>query len=304
VLEAFDEYWGEGPYVEQLTISEINDDTARVNALLSGQLEAINNVPASQLPVLRRASGIRQLVSPTGAIRAFVMNTTAKPFDDVRVRQAMRLILDREQMVKLALAGQGRVANDLFGPLDPCYNTGLPQRHQDIERAQFLLKQAGQEGLSVTLSTSDVAPGLLAASQIFAQQAKKAGVSVELRQVPASTYFSVAWLKDPFFVTYGATSAYLEYAAIATISSAPINETTFHDAQYDALYRRATAEADDRKRCGLIRQMMKIDYDRGGYIIWTHPNFTDAYSNKVRGFAPAKAWMPLTNFELNRVSFV
>ncbi len=71
----------------------------------------------------------------------------------------MRLIVDRPQMVLQVLSGQGRVANDMYSPLDAGYNHSLPQRHQDIEQAKSLLKQAGHEGLTVQLVTSPVFNG-------------------------------------------------------------------------------------------------------------------------------------------------
>ena len=67
------------------------------------------------------------------------------PFDDVRVRQAIRLIVDRQAMLEQVLSGHGRVANDLYSPFDAGYPTDLPQREQDIEQAKSLLKAAGQE---------------------------------------------------------------------------------------------------------------------------------------------------------------
>jgi len=305
VLERYPNYWGEGPFVERLVLSEINDETARVNALLSGQLEAIASVPTNQLRVVEGTQGLELLTSETGALRPLVMDTRNKPFDDVRVRQAVRLMADREQMLELALAGRGKLGNDVFGPLDACYDdAGLPQRERDTEQAQSLLRQAGQEGLSLELFTSDVAPGLVQGSEVFAQNAKDAGVDVRLRKIPASSYFTSTWTQVPFFVTYGATSPYLEYAAIATLSSATVPETLFDNRRYDRLYREAVAALDEQRRCELVAEMMRIDYEQGGYLIWAFPNFEDAYSDQVTGFAPVKGWMPLTNFEFNRVSFV
>ena len=102
------------------------------------------------------------------------MNTSTPPFDDEKVRQAFRLMIDREQMLASSVAGLGVVANDVYGLHDPCYDTSLT-REQDIEQAQSLLKQAGQEGLTVELVTAPIAAGAVEAAQVLAQQAKEAG---------------------------------------------------------------------------------------------------------------------------------
>ena len=82
------------------------------------------------------------------------MRVDAAPFSDVRVRQALRLIVDRQQMIDQALNGFGMLGNDLYSPFDPAYAKDLPQRVQDIDQAKSLLKQAGQEDLDVELVTS------------------------------------------------------------------------------------------------------------------------------------------------------
>ena len=106
------------------------------------------------------------------------------PFQDVRVRQAMRLIADRPALVEAAQAGFGVVGNDVFGYRQPDYNTDLPQRTQDIEQAKSLLKAAGKSDLRVTLYSSTVAPGMLESATAFAQQAKAAGVTVKVNNGP------------------------------------------------------------------------------------------------------------------------
>ena len=83
------------------------------------------------------------------------------PFNDVRVRQAMRLLVDRKQMLDLVFKGNGTIGNDITSRWDPAYDTSIPQREQDIEQAKSLLKAAGHENLTVELSTADIAMGVV-----------------------------------------------------------------------------------------------------------------------------------------------
>src|SRR5262249_29882364 len=148
-------------------------------------------------------SKVESLINKAGSWRPLVMNTAADPFTDVRVRQAFRLIADRPQMITSALGGQATLGNDVFGLNDPAYSGDtVPQRQQDIEQAKSLLKQAGQSNLKVKMTTSEVAAGLVEASTVFAQEAKKAGVTVVVDKVPTSAFFGPKWLSYPFTVDY------------------------------------------------------------------------------------------------------
>lgn len=304
VLERFDNYWGEGPYFDRVTILDMPEETARVNSLLSGQVHAIQGVPASQLPAISSAGQV-PLISKTGAWLPISMNVDKPPFNDVRVRQAMRLIIDREEMLRTALAGQGRVANDLYGVLDPGYDTGIPQRVQDIEQAKSLLKQAGQENLNVELRTAAVAGGVVPACEVLARQAKDAGVNVNIRKMSSADYYASDFLNYPFATDYWQAGAYLDLTALADGPGAPYNQTHWNDKEFTGLYYKALAELDDRRRYQTVHDMQQIQWERGGYIIWAFPNYLDARSPKVAGLGPiAKSIYPLRNLELHRAWFV
>lgn len=104
-----------------------------------------------------------------GGWTPFTMRVDQKPFDDVRVRQAMRLIVNRPQMLASIFESHGTLGNDLFAIWDPVYDHSLSQRHQDIDQAKFLLKKAGQEGLTVERVTTPLAQGTPSAAEVLAQ---------------------------------------------------------------------------------------------------------------------------------------
>src|SRR5699024_10315887 len=112
-----------------------------------------------------------------------------KPFDDVKVRQAFRLVVDREQMIEQVLSGVGTIGNDMFGPLSENY-PDFPQRKQDSDKAKKLLAAAGYpDGLEVDLVTAPIQSGAVESAQVFAQQAAEAGITVKIRKVDATTFF-------------------------------------------------------------------------------------------------------------------
>ncbi len=184
VFKKFPNYWQSGkPYVDQLTIIDFTDDTARVNALLGGQVDAIDNLPTGQIAQVQGNSSLKVLISHTGQWQPFTMRVDQAPFSDVRVRQAMRLIVNRPQMVEQVLSRPGADRQRHVRAVRSRLPTALPQRHQDIEQAKSLLKPAGHAGLTVQLATAPVFQGVVQAAEVFAQQATGAGVNVKLRKL-------------------------------------------------------------------------------------------------------------------------
>jgi peptide/nickel transport system substrate-binding protein len=310
VFKRFPNYWQHPkPYVDELTIIDFTDDTARVNALLGGQVQAIDNLPTAQIGEVLGYGGYKVLISQTGSWQPFTMRVDKAPFSDARVRQAMRLIVDRPQMVLQVLSGQGRVANDMYSPLDPAYNHSLPQRHQDIEQAKSLLKQAGHEGLSVQLVTSPVFQGVVQAAEVFAQQATAAGVRVKLNQVNTSVFYGPNYLSWTFAQDFWATREYLPQVAQGSVPSAPFNECHWppknaQGARFTKLINEATATLDAAKRTELLHEAEKIEYEIGGYIIPYFSNLIDAYTGKMGGFVQASSGFPLGNYWFKNVGYL
>ncbi len=304
VFKKFPNYWQKGkPYADQLTIIDFTDDTARVNALLGGQVDAIDNLPTGQIQQVQGNSALKVLISHTGQWQPFTMRIDQAPFSDVRVRQAMRLIVNRPQMVEQVLSGQGRVANDLYSPFDPAFNSTLPQRHQDIDQAKSLLKAAGHPGLSVQLVTAPVFQGVVQAAQVFAQQASAAGVKVSLRKLDTGTFYGPNYLKWTFAQDFWATREYLPQVAQGSLPGSPFNETHWGAGKFEKLINQARAELDETKRISILHQAQAMEYTQGGYIIPYFSNQIDAYSGKLGGFVEAKSGFPLGNYWFKNVGF-
>ena len=291
VFSKFPHYWQTGmPHVDTLTIIDFTDDTARVNALLGGQIDLADTLPTGELGQIQGSSSLRLINNPSGSWQPFTMRVDQAPFNDVRVRQAFRLLVNRPQMLEQVLSGSGSVANDLYGRYDPAYDSSLPQRTQDVGQAKSLLKQAGHSGLSVQLVTAPVFQGIPQAAQVFAQQAKSAGVNVSLRQVDSGTFYGPNYLKWTFAQDFWGPRRYLSQVAQGSLPNSPFNECHWADGKdatstrFLSLISQARAELDDAKRTELIHEAQMLEYDNGGYIIPYFSNYIGAYSSKLTGF--------------------
>lgn len=283
VFERFENYWGEPAHVDEFVVVNIADDNARLNALLSGQVDVIFPLPPSQFQSVT-AGGAKVAVSPSGRPQHFVMNLSQAPFDDLRVREAMKLIPDRQAMIDSALDGRGRVGNDVFAMDDPNFNRQIPQRVQDLDRARFLLKQAGLEGANIEFAAAPIEGGAVEAAQIFVEHARQAGLNLELRTMPATTM----WAKGPgnWALANGRFGAllYLSQTAFIQGPNPTWNDTHLSDPKFIELYNQALRETDAGKRADIMHAMMKRDHDEGGHIIWTYYDTAMGYSSKVAGF--------------------
>ncbi len=299
VFVKYDDYWGDKALVDELHIQDFADPNAQVNALQAGQIQTIDNLPYNLIDTLKGQGG-KILESNTGAWVPFTMRVDAKPFSDVRVRQAMRLIADRQQMIDQALSGYGVLGNDMYAPFDPAFAKDLPQREQDIDQAKSLLKQAGQEGLQVQLFTGDdigsVAP---ATANLFAEQAKAAGVDVKI--VKKNPFYGDDYLSYPFAQDFWNTRNYLPQAAVCALKSGTYNETHFDNPKFAGLIASAQRETDEAKRTALLQDAQEIEYNEGGYIIWGFRRQVDGYSSKVSGIKPSR-YLPLGSYKFQYAS--
>ena len=298
-------YWKSGlPYVDTLTIVDFSDNTTLQDALSTGVIQGAGALDGPQIASLATAGGIKTVVSHSGEIIPFTMRVDQAPFNDVRVRQAMRLLVDRPQMIDSALDGYGVVANDLFSPYDPDFNHSLIRPAQgDIQQAKFLLGKAGQDGLTVTLTTSAVATGTVAMATVLAAQAKAAGVTVRLSNVPAGTFFGPNYLKWPFAQDYYNYYPYLAQVAESMLKASPFNETHTDNARYTSLYNQANATASPSLRKEIIYEMQNYDFNEGGYIVPAFIDVLDAYSEKITGYTAGKVGQPLSNFDFEHFAY-
>ncbi len=292
-------YWQPGrPYLDEVHIIDFADSTALVNALLAEQVDCICDVPFAQAAAIEARDRLRVLESEGGAWLPLTMAVDQEPFDDVRVRRAFRLIVDRDEMVERVLAGHGRVANDMYAPLDPCTPRDLPQRTQDIEQAKALLAEAGHAGLEIDLYAPPDVSGLAEMAMVFADHAKLAGVTVNVRILPGGEYWGPDYTTRTFATGFWGTRAYLPQVPLSSLADAVYPETHWPpaDSTFTDTYHEALRTTDEQRRCELIAEMQEEEYRDGGNIIAFFSNLVDAHRSHVRGFVARPNVVNLDHF--------
>lgn len=296
VGERFKDYWAPDArgHADQVEITVINDATARVSAIQSGQFDIINRVDPKVVSFLTRTGEISiRNVSGRGHYY-MVAHCDAAPYDNNDLRTALKLAVDREAFVKTILNGFGKVGNDTpVMDAYPLFPADIEQRTYDPDRASFHYRKSGHSG-PIVLHTSDVAfPGAVDAVELFSQSAKKAGIDVSVRREPGDGYWSNVWNKVPFCTTFifGRPTQDQVYS-LSYLSSAEWNDTRFRREDFDRLILGARGEMDQSVRREMYRDATVILRDNGGAIIPMFGDFIDATGPRLDG------WVDNPNGEL------
>ena len=282
-------YWQSGlPYLDELQLVSIPDPTARFDALVGGEVDGMESLSYSQATSLLHSHQAVVLESSGSNMVPIYMAVDLYPFQDARVRQAMRLIANRPQLVAEAQEGYGQTGNDIFGKGLPGYDSGIPQRVQDIDQAKFLLKKAGREDLNIPLYSSTVATGMLESATVFATEASKANITVTVKELSAAIDFGPVYLKQNFAQSEWFTVPLITHWSQSMAPGAEFNETHWSDPQWDHLYVQLLAEKNPGKRQDLEYELEKIEWERGGYLDWGFYPLLDGLAAHVKGIFPNK----------------
>lgn len=280
-----DDWYGGEIHLDAIEVKIFESPQALANALLAGQLDLASNVGAVAARTAAGRADIQTVRRPNDMAMPIVMRTADGPFADPRVREALRLAVDREAMVRQVLSGYGSVANDVLGTGDPAYDRSLPQRTRDLDKARRLLQEAGFDTSKTyeLLTTEDIS-GLAESATLFATQAREAGVDIKVVKQESATFWDKTWLHGDLYTTYwGTNDSVVFFASKTMVSGSGQNETGWKDPEFDAAYQKAIGTADPAGRAELLRELQKIEYERSGYLLWGMADGIDLARSAVQG---------------------
>ena len=277
-----DDWWGEPASLDRVVTVPITDPQARINALKSGEIDfAYQLTPTIGLAEQDNPDIVIGRTTAGGAVMCFTMNTSLSPFDDPRVREAMRLVIDRQAMVNGVLLGQGEVGNDLVGLGLTGYHDGLPQRSRDVARAADLFSAAGVGELD--LVASEVAPGLLASAELLAEHLSEAGVALRIEEVPADAFFGdfAARMSTPLQTVYYINHPPAVHLPRFVGSGSAVNLTAFATPEFDDALSASQSAVDDAERAEHLLRAQEIEWNDGGMLVWGFSPLIMAHARQV-----------------------
>lgn len=292
----FPNYWKEGrAHFDAVETRAIADVNARTTALQTGQIEAMAFVDTATAPLLQTMPGVKLIQTRGKQHYAFSMNCTDPLFTNPDVRMAMKLAMDRQEMLDKVLTGYGSIANDQ--PISDAYqfpNPNLEQHVYDPEKARALLQKAGAEGLTVPLHVAE-APftGATNMAQLYAEQAARAGIVIDVKREPEDGYWSNIWGKRPMFATKWSGRPNEDVMLTLAYSRESIgtwNETSWDNEAFNKALVAARGERDDAKRKELYWECQRLIAEDGGMVAPVWADFLDATSDKIAHGEVANDW--------------
>jgi peptide/nickel transport system substrate-binding protein len=267
---------GEGAYFDEVQFLVINDPNARQTALVTGDVDACSLLENKTLGLLGRSPDVEIDNVSSAQCITMPMHVDVAPFDNPDVRMALKLAINREELIEKITFGAATIGNDFHhSPAMPYFPADIPQREYDPEQAKSLLQKAGMEGLTVDFSTADsITTGAVDAAILYAEQAKAAGITINVVREPNDGYWSDVWLNKPWcMVTWGARPTPDVMYTLAYKDDAAWNESHWKNPRFNELLLQAKAELDDAKRAEMYHEMGMLARDDGGTVIPYFPNF-------------------------------
>lgn len=269
IMEANDQYWGGKVEPRRLIVRPISEPTTRVAELRTGNAHIVKGVPVEMIAELEKdpvatvvpAKGIRQVYYP--------LNTTKKPFDDVRVRRALNYAVDRDSIVKYIMDGRGEVRNGPLNPRQWGFNPNAKGYEYNPELAKRLLTEAGYpNGVDVVWNiTRGVSVKDVEIAEAFSNQFAKVGVRVKLNVLESGTLFQKYYAGDfmASVTTWSLSSdPDIIYTGLRIYSPA---SKWYHNPVVDKLMDEGRATVDPAKRLKIYQDLYQVLIDDAPWLM-------------------------------------
>ncbi|MBK5518182.1 ABC transporter substrate-binding protein [Pseudomonas sp. TH10] len=296
-------YWNpQKPEVDSAVINIVADDNARALRLQAGELDAIVGVPFNQIDQLKRDPNLTVGLADVLRTELVQLNTQVKPFDDVRVRQALNYAIDKNGLIKGVLRGNGSVATSPL-PVMAYNNTDISAYPYDPEKAKALLAEAGLTGgfkAKMLVASGDATPP---GGECDSKFAEKIGVEVELQLIEISSQFSTTKSGNYEMALSFTTSDTIDPDQLVGFTSvnperADAMHTRWKDARVNELYEleRSTPDGDERGK--QFKEIEAQVHAGAPFIFLYHQKAPYAARKNVEGFEV----LPTSNYRLEDVS--
>ncbi|WP_434051903.1 MAG: ABC transporter substrate-binding protein [Roseibium sp.] len=290
----FDNYWEDGGYLDELEHFAIPDPVARLNALLSGEIDAMANVDPRTIGKIESTDGVGIWALQSGAFMGIAARRDLPVSNNTDLIRTIQYLMDRERIVKGVLKGQGTLGNDQpIGPAYPDHCADIPQRMLDPDKAKYHFDKSGVGNTAVPIVVADVTPGAVDQALFLQREAQKIGLNIDVQKVSTDGYWSSVWKVAPFCATqWNMRPTANIMMSVAFASTAKWNESYWKNEQFDKLLVDVLAVTDPAQRKQMYCDMQTLIHETGGSIFPAHTNYIDGAADHVKG----RTHVPLNNF--------
>jgi peptide/nickel transport system substrate-binding protein len=284
-LEAFADYWGEGPFLDGIEFQVIPDQSVKLTGLQTGELDWIDGVPPQQVSQLEGADDLELSMVAGNDYWYLALNHEREPYDDVDVRRAIAFALDPAVIAEAALF-DAATPNETAIPETSFWHYDYAPFGHDVDQAQQLLDDAGVSGLTMDLMVTNEFPETVTAAEVIASQLAEVGIDVDIRTLDFTSWldeqgegnfdaFMLGWLgnidPDDFY--------YAQHH-----SEGGFNFHGFADDEVDQLLDDGRVEVDEDARKDIYDQAAQRIVDLASYIYFYNPDIVEAWAPHVTGY--------------------
>jgi peptide/nickel transport system substrate-binding protein len=287
VLERNPDYWESGkPYLDGIEMTIAADDTARTAAVRTGTVDFIEYAPLKDIPSLKSDGSLALAGDQNTNIRFIGLNVTRKPFSDLKVRQAIAAVVDREAVLGPAVFGFGTATVEIFPP-GYWAGLGVNPSPPDVARAKQLLADAGYpQGFSTTILSWSQYSFLSNAAVVVQDQLKQIGIAADIN-LEENAAFIKDYLDNNFDLTVSGTSAYVDPNDIYLRNfgtNQPSNAVRYSNPKADDLIAQGVATTDQAKRKQIYQQLQQLLLDDVPWVNLYIANQFEAMKTYVKGY--------------------
>ena len=296
-LTAFDAYFEGRPKIDKISFHVIPDPMTRLLMLKNGQLDIGSIEPL----VMQRQLGadffkkfnIYEKISLSYTYLGF--NLRRKKFQDARVRQALSLAINRQELVDILFFKHAKVCSGPFLPGTMAFNPNVKVPTQNIQKAKELLKEAGYDAkhpFSFEIVTSNASSIRPYAAEILQYQLQKAGVKVTLRVMEWQAFLNMVVFPHKFdavLLGWGLSPTPDPYIFWDSASDKPggFNLVGYHNKKLDKLIAKSQKVINRKKLGQMWQKMFKMIVDDNPYLFLYIPNSITAVNKNIKHIEPA-----------------
>ncbi|WP_421359660.1 ABC transporter substrate-binding protein [Agrobacterium rosae] len=283
-------YWKfEGPYLDSFEFFAISDDTARVNALLAGDIQLAAAVNPRAIRLMEGQSNVVISKTTSGNYTNLNMRLDLAPGNKADFVQGMKYLVNREQIQKSVLRGLAEIGNDQpVSPANMYHNKDLKPKAFDPDKAKFHFEKAGLIGQSIPIVASEAAASSIDMAMVVQAAGAQLGMKFDVQRVPSDGYWSNYWLKAP--VHFGNINPRPTPDILFSLlyaSNAPWNESQYKSEKFDKMLVEARGLLDIEKRKTIYNEMQVMIAEEAGTIVPVYISNVDGISSKLKGLKPS-----------------
>lgn len=263
VLEKFADYWGEGAYLDKVTLKIFEDPNALMSALSAGTVDMANHLTIDQVDTLDTEQ-FRVVEGTMNLVQALYLNNGVEPFNNEKVRQAMCHAIDVDAILELTSAGYGaKLGTSIYPSFTKYFDESLVGYYEyDVEKAKALLAEAGYpDGFSMSITIPSNYTPHMNVGEVIVEQLAQVGITAEIVPVEWETWLSETYVGRDFESTViGFDAATLNAGALLNrwMSTNESNMINFNNAEYDAAMKAAMACTDEAEQTELYKEAAAI----------------------------------------------